>query len=299
MNSLVKSVVHWGAQQRSASPVDLCENCGKKPKFVERGFQHPYCGRTCARSGGGQASNPNACALRGCRAVGKSSFGGFCSEAHGRDAVRSGQAKACDQCRVHAQIAGNLCGACDRRAQSTPRLGELDNNGATFRSIANNWARQWNDARTRPNIERVFEVTMPRDRQAKRKAYLKKLDQAGGYFEQQTFHSSQCICDLGVKNPLLCDWKSCGICNIVKSSFQSFAFGVPQNSGRYGAGIYSYQNPALADRFATSSTSSPYRAIIACDVAMTNGKSDSVNDGERVFVTNPDAIIPSYIILYK
>lgn len=37
---------------------------------------------------------------------------------------------------------------------------------------------------------------------------------------------------------------------------------------RFGNGIYSSPNPALADEFATSSTSSPYRVMIACEVYM-------------------------------
>jgi hypothetical protein len=41
---------------------------------------------------------------------------------------------------------------------------------------------------------------------------------------------------------------------------------------RFGDGIYSYRNPALADLFATSCTSSPYRVMIACDVAVEAGQ---------------------------
>jgi len=36
----------------------------------------------------------------------------------------------------------------------------------------------------------------------------------------------------------------------------------------FGDGVYSYRNPALADNFATSCTSSPYRVMIACDVTV-------------------------------
>ena len=102
-----------------------------------------------------------------------------------------------------------------------------------------------------------------------------------GFEEVRSFHSSQCICDLGHKEPTLCSYKSCGICLIVKSSFKSFAFGATSNIGRcvescwlkwncwwwsrFGDGIYSYRNPAYADQYATSCTSSPYRVMIACD----------------------------------
>jgi hypothetical protein len=109
--------------------------------------------------------------------------------------------------------------------------------------------------------------------------------------EIRTFHGAQCICDFGVKSTAPCKIPSCGICNIVRSSFNAFAFGASYNTGRhvflvfsfflrltraffsfvscprYGKGVYSYENPVLADKFATSCASSPYRIVIACDVA--------------------------------
>jgi len=123
----------------------------------------------------------------------------------------------------------------------------------------------------------------------------------------RTFHSSQCICDLGYLNSQCCDKPSCGICCILKSSFKSFAFGNTHNDGRHGKGIYSYQNPAHADRHATSCTSSPYRVVIACNVVMSQAKTSwfpqmqrvmSVSDEDGVFVTDADTIIAQHVILY-
>lgn len=37
---------------------------------------------------------------------------------------------------------------------------------------------------------------------------------------------------MGTKGTVLCDWRSCGICNIVKSGFECVAFGAPGNKGR-------------------------------------------------------------------
>lgn len=69
---------------------------------------------------------------------------------------------------------------------------------------------------------------------------------------------------------------------------------------RYGEGVYSYLNPASADVHATSSLSSPYRVMLACDVLIADqDDADQVDDGERVYVANADAVIPCYVILYK
>lgn len=98
------------------------------------------------------------------------------------------------------------------------------------------------------------------------KIFRKNLEALGNTSQIRTFHGAQCICDLGTADPSLCNWKSCGVCSIIKSSFTAFEFGATSNSGRYGKGIYSYFDPSMADRFATSSISSPYRAILACEV---------------------------------
>ena len=94
------------------------------------------------------------------------------------------------------------------------------------------------------------------------------LEALGDTSQIRTFYGAQRICDLGVTDSSLCNWKSCGICSIIKSSFTAFEFGATSNSGRYGKGIYSYFDPSRADRFATSSISSPYRAILACEVSV-------------------------------
>ena len=98
------------------------------------------------------------------------------------------------------------------------------------------------------------------------KIFRKNLEALGNTSQIRTFYGAQCICDLGIADPSLCNWKSCGICLIIKSSFTAFEFGATSNSGRYGRGIYSYFDPSMADRFATSSISSPYRAMLACEV---------------------------------
>ena len=150
-----------------------------------------------------------------------------------------------------------------------------------------------------PSLAKVYEIINPRDVRNQHERY-RRVPRGGQIYQAETgltskhrssypafeevrsFHSSQCICDLGHKEPILCNFKSCGICLIVKSSFKSFAFGASSNSGRcaescwlkmmkcwwwsrFGDGIYSYRNPAFADQYATSCTSSPYRVMIACD----------------------------------
>ncbi|TFK27462.1 hypothetical protein FA15DRAFT_723863 [Coprinopsis marcescibilis] len=315
MPSLVKNVVNWGANLRhgSASPspnsppaIDLCKVstsdlsfhlkiCGKKPKFVDNGFKHPFCSRSCARSG--QGPSPAACLLRGCRATGKPAFANFCSDVHARDGVRLGKAPGCDFCKVQPRSVGELCLACERQSRGNPRLRELKPDGATFKNLRAQFLSEWESSESNnpnpPSFERVYEVISPRE---SRMRYDQYRSISPSLAEIRTFHSSQCICDLGYKDSALCSFKSCGICSIVKSSFKSLAFGVPFNKGRFGEGIYSYRNPALADRFATSCTSSPFRVMIACDICVEPGQ--CANEEESLWVPTSDAILPVYVVMY-
>lgn len=204
----------------------MCESCGRKPKYVENnGTKHPYCSRTCAAS-----SNPNACILHGCRATGQVAFSGFCSKIHGWDAVRSGQVEGCNQCKTQPKTTGDLCFACDRQSKALrPRLGELDTDEATFKNLKTKFSSDWSLAGP-VKVEKIYKITMPRDVQARHNAYRKSS--GSGIQEIRTYHSCQCICDLGVKEATLCDVPACGICSIVKSSFNTFAFGMPHNTGR-------------------------------------------------------------------
>ncbi|KAF5341904.1 hypothetical protein D9611_001976 [Ephemerocybe angulata] len=317
MPSLVKNVVNWShtfRTQPSPPQLDLCDICGKKPKFVDNGFKHPYCSRSCARNVQGGAG-PTACALRGCRATGKPAFANFCSDAHAREGVKLGRVEGCEHCRLQPRSVGTLCIPCDRATRGGPRLRELNPDGATFKNLRTQFLSEWEGGDT-PTFEKVYEVLAPRDARNRHDQYCAKNP---SFLEVRSFHSSQCICDLGTKEATLCTFKSCGICSIVKSSFKSLAFGATSNQGRFGDGIYSYRNPALADQFATSCTSSPYRVMIACDVSLEPGQCDmdevraidsgqgdeagteehdQIGEEESLFVPSPDAILPVYVIMY-
>ncbi|KAL4249307.1 hypothetical protein ABKN59_007005 [Abortiporus biennis] len=305
MYTSLKSAIQWGSSKNNGMPKqsDLCETCGRKPKYVENGFKHPYCSRTCARGNQAKTTSPaplNTCSIRGCRAPPAPSLGGFCSDVHAREAVKNGQAKGCAQCKTHYASAGALCVSCDKRNKAGPRLREIDPNGVTFSSVVSQFEHEWHNSRSQPKVEKILEISLPWDLRNSYDMYRTKLGSVACPRELRTYHASQCICDLGVRDTVLCNWDSCGICNIIKSSFHAFAFGELHNAGRYGEGVYSYLDPANADVHATSSLSSPYRAMLACDVVIASRNDRyQVDDGETVFVFDPDAILPSYVILYK
>jgi len=204
---------------------------------------------------------------------------------------------------------GDLCLGCNNSIgrSNEPRLRELNLQDPKADSVVSNFHRQWNSSEP-VKVGRVFEIRPPRNTLKTREAYSYKLSTFGTPRQLQTFHSTQCICDLGTHTVQFCNWTSCGICAIIKSAFTNFEFGVRSNSGQCGSGIYSYLEPSLADRHAVSTTSSPYRVMLACEVNLLpsrvkspkfSGIVQSHEDGPSVFVSGADAIAPKYLILYS
>ncbi|OSX57670.1 hypothetical protein POSPLADRAFT_1156269, partial [Postia placenta MAD-698-R-SB12] len=268
--------------------------CQIRPKYIENGYQHPYCGRTCARNSPIVKGPP--CVLAGCRTPGDTTHGGFCSDAHAREAVQTRQVKGCARCRQLPGVSNNQCVQCIRSPRAGTKLRELNPKGATSQSIVSEFYRAW-DGNEEPTVVKVIEIVFSRDVRAAYAQYQQNLETAMKVYELNTYHSTQCICDFAVNDLSLCEWQSCGICSIIKSAFGSFAFGATHNSGSYGEGIYSYPNPAQADQWATSSTSSPFRVMLACKVVI-SAAPQAVNDGAKVVVKTSDAIMPRYVILY-
>lgn len=65
--------------------------------------------------------------------------------------------------------------------------------------------------------------------------FRKFLEKRSRPSEMTTFHSSQCICDLGTRpNQQPCEYPSCGICCVIRSNFTKFIFGETRNVGRFG-----------------------------------------------------------------
>ena len=211
--------------------------------------------------------------------------------------------------------------------------------------VVTHFYRQWKG--TEPvKVGKVYEIRLPRNMTKAYETYMcdlvleqrfhpadslqnprSKLTTLGIPRQIQTFHSTQCICDLGTTNTRFCTWRSCGICAIIRSAFTAFEFEVKSNSGRRGSGVYSYLEPSLADRHAVSTMSSPYRVMLACEVDLpppqvqppkfsgivqsvsywagflkprshTNSLNLQHEEGQLIFVSGAEAIIPKYLILY-
>ncbi|KIK62596.1 hypothetical protein GYMLUDRAFT_42058 [Collybiopsis luxurians FD-317 M1] len=381
MASIVRNVVNWGAQHSHASARqppgqrDMCEVCGKNPKFVERGYKHPYCSRTCAAAsnanskpsgalsgssaamqrrvaatsptgpstqssspsgsgygstasvsslGSGKATktnqptttgilNPNLmtsnCAFTGCDY--EAEYYGYCCPDHAIEAVKLGQVEACNVCQEQPWASSSpsatgsigrrggkgvkLCPGCERVAKGGAQIKELGSRDAKFQQVRKQFIKDWNARHeSLPTVDKVYQVVVPREEGSRYQSYRRTLKNAR---EIRTYHASLVICDLGTKGPFLCERKGCGVCSVVKSSFNQFAFEEQFNAGRFGPGIYTYTNPKLADKYATTVTTSPFRVMVACDVLL-DGQQEAPSD-ESVFIGSSDGVNAAYIIMFS
>lgn len=283
---------------RTQTKNDMCEVCGQRRKFVERGVRHPYCGKTCAKQA--QPSSTTVCRLHGCVLASRPMFVGFCSEIHSKEAVRSHQVSGCTQCNYRPSVKGNLCAVCEREL----RLEELDQRKTVFQSLASQVKDTWEPSNSGVDVQKIFNIINPQASQSRFEEHRQKLLSIGPVENLPTFYSSQCVCNLGYRDSEICDKPSCGICAVLRSSFRSLAFGKLNDNGRHGKGIYSYLNPAHADKHSTACTSSPYLVMISCEVVKPKAANTSLfpmrltSDIDDVFVNNSDAIIARHVILY-
>jgi len=282
----------------------MCEVCGKRPKFIEKnGLVHPYCGRTCARADQAVCKSPT------CNSPTKPAFSGYCGYEHAREAVQDGLEPPCAECGTQPKAAGDLCFECNNSpvALTGSRLRELNLQELEAALVIDNFKNLWKGDES-ATIGRVYRIRLPPNIVKAREAYYSKLAAVGKPRLIQTFHTTQCICDLGTNKVRFCTWRSCGICAIIRSAFTTFEFGIKSNTGRFGSGIYSYLEPSLADRWAVPTTSSPYMMMLACEVTLLppqvrpprfSGILQSREDGPSVFVPVAEAIIPVHLILYS
>ncbi|PBL03357.1 hypothetical protein ARMGADRAFT_910664 [Armillaria gallica] len=265
------------------------QRCQQRPVFVENGHMHEYCGRTCAEAQEGRKLN--ACLLVGCQQTGRAAHADFCSNEHAMEGVRKCQIASCKACRTYPKVTPDgFCNACKQQVTS-PTIAATSASSRFKELINKHFAKYWDPLTAQsPTLRKIYKVRSTAEENDSYMDFRKRVDKPK---EVRTFHSAQCICDLGEKSPEVCQYKSCGICSIIKSSFTAFEFGDPFNNGRFGGGVYSYKFAANADRFATSCTSSRYRVTILCDVVV-----DSSTEDESLFVPTSDAIIPRYVLMY-
>ena len=105
-----------------------------------------------------------------------------------REGVRQHITEGCGSCNTLPRTVGDLCISCDRRSRIGPRIRELKVDGSAFKNSSSRiffelslshlyfwpvraqFLSEWESDST-PNIDKAYEVIVPRDVRAKHEAY--------------------------------------------------------------------------------------------------------------------------------
>ncbi|EIM87003.1 uncharacterized protein STEHIDRAFT_120780 [Stereum hirsutum FP-91666 SS1] len=175
-------------------------------------------------------------------------------------------------------------------------LREVEPDDVTFADIQTKFSAGWK--KEQPVLERVYKVEYPHIVIAAYLAHISKLTGSShGCQTIQTYFASECVCGMAISGPSLCQDSSCGICQPVTSSFRTFACGETKKVGRKGPGIYTYQEPRRAHRYATCASPSPYRVMVVCDVALP--ADHRLSRSRSIFSHKADGVMPRYILVYR
>ncbi|KXN81448.1 Iron-sulfur clusters transporter ATM1, mitochondrial [Leucoagaricus sp. SymC.cos] len=177
-------------------------------------------------------------------------------------------------------------------SRSGPRLRELNADSAAFRNLRAQFLSEWETKSDHlPGFENAYEVILTRDVRVRHDAY-------------------RCVRFMFVAARRCPEGEHIIVEGITKLIIVA---------SRFGPGFYSYQNPARADRFSTSCTTSPYRVMIACDTVVLPGQVQEDSTGvswqhlknkitlipsfiqvneESIFTQLADGILPAYVIMY-
>ena len=136
---------------------------------------------------------------------------------------------------------------------------------------------------------------------------------------EQHYHGTKLLCNITVTKDLCCS-SDCGICGISESGFKRHKISHNILSfQRFGPGFYLAPKSSKCHDYTQGAYN--YRALLLCDVSPGNkyklAKNDQSLNGppdgyhsihgvaggslnyEEIVLSNPDAIIPKYIIIYQ
>jgi len=313
-----------------------CDFCHSKPKFVEGGKTHPYCGKTCAgkakAKAGVQHPQGGGCAIPGCPkapfvdATGKASP--YCGVTH-KELAKN----ACLMCRKaprngHHPWCGRTCGA-KAESQATLLL-EVPNIHTTFKDVEAQFKASWrNPSSPPPEVKNIYKVVESSASRANYDKYRASVEARGNFVakgrsagnECRRWHGTVRECHVGEPGQgQLCGSATCRLCTIMKTSFILSAAGKNYATLRFGAGIYTSSTSATSNGYSRNTQASPVKALLLNKVVvgrcLKDGTSntgltaapagyDSVvatanawgGDDELIVYSN-DAVRPSYLIMY-
>jgi len=315
-----------------------CDYCHSRPKHVEAGKVHAYCGRTCAAK-----AKSDTCQF--CHAKPKAQGFQYCGKTCAGKAKASGgsgQAKsfdpstACLMCKkAPRQGQRHFCSknCADAAERQGPLLLDVPVGHVTHKSVEDQLHTSWKHTnRPSPKIKKIYKIVEPSSLRANYDAYKAAVEQRGNFKargmspgnERRRWHGARRGCNIGESGQTqLCSGQNCPVCSIIRTSFDLKYSGNNFGWLRFGLGIYTSATSSKADDYISpNGPRPPVRALLLNTVVVGRGKTltndartltappagfDSVLgepdqsgslNWDETVVYNNDAIRPSFLVIY-
>lgn len=265
-------IAYYGTtyDSNTSNKSNLCENCGKRGKSWESKedgsiVQHRYCGILCHEAS--RSTTPPASIIPAPAPV---------AAANRADAIT---------------------------------LREEGSNAPIGRKILLMMQERWDSNNvSMTKLKSIYRVDLPG------KIYRRfdfALQANDGCTVVTTYYGGKAACDIANdSSPAPCNLESCAICDALRTAFSQLIYGASSVDGVHGPGLYTYTNPASAHQ-SEGLTSSRHRSdtnfvLIQCRVVtrgnaaeVSNPYAGFVDDSGVVFCSQPMAIIPTHLLVYR
>ncbi|CAG7848332.1 SubName: Full=Uncharacterized protein {ECO:0000313/EMBL:CCA74101.1} [Serendipita indica DSM 11827] len=214
----------------------------------------------------------------------------------------------------------------------SPGIVEIPSDHPKFSEVAHQFNSKWLHTNNPARPARFIYIILCSEAQnASYNAYRDRVEREGNFIargrtpgnENRRFHGTTRACLLGDPgNTQLCSITTCGLCGIIRTSFDLKFYKGKTGWGRFGCGLYTSATSSKSDSYTTNKVPSQYKAMLLNKVVVGNGyklKTDdttrtappsgyhsvlgepdaagSLNYDELVVYDN-DAIRPAYLIVY-
>jgi hypothetical protein len=290
-------------QTNQSNQSNLCNTCHARPKYVENGYQHPYCGRTCA---GKNSTNLLTTTAGNCvfchvqpQFVDGTKTHPFCSKTCARKSKSSStvpnpgslspsvsqsvRQNECLMCRkVPKQGPHNYCGktCADNALGQAPLLLEVPKGHTTFTSVEDQFRVSWRHSTNCPTVKAIYKIVGSRASMMSYDAYRKAVETRENFAargrsagnENRRWHGTTRTCRLGDNGQTtFCSSTACSLCSIIKTSFDLNAFGKKTSWGRFGRGIYTSSTSSKSNDYSSNQQQSPWKAMLLNRVVVGKG----------------------------
>jgi len=213
------------------------------------------------------------------------------------------------------------------RKERKSRLRALGDNDEDYEKVVRLFQNGWlHKNKSRPHVHRVFQIEAPESLVRPYLEYhdsVRRVTGKSSGIEHLLFHGTSRACALGETEDdvRLCRLSRCGLCSIIRSSFDVNLCGTKHNFSRFGQGIYTTICSSKADDYCSSERSDLKLRFLLVNTVVVGwqnrrmrNKRSLVNAGpgyhsvlgipgqdlnyEETVVYNNDAIRPGFLIVY-